>query len=415
MSKNLIIEKKCRLCGSKKIKKIFKLKPTPIIELYESKKSKAIEHKKYPQTVSRCSTCKHVQIIESVKPEYMWSKYTYLSSQTRGIVNHFFKFSNKIKKNFEVKDQFIIDIGGNDGSLLTNFKECSNRLNIEPSKNVTKLCKDKKIKVLNNYLSKKIVPDIILKNGKAKIIFAFNVFAHTRSVREFVKCIKMLLCDDGIFIFEAQYLGDIYNKFILGTFFHEHMSHHSIYSLNKIFKENGMRLFFVEKNNIQNGSILGYVSKNQNIKIDKSVDNFLKYEKLKKINSTKKLKEFKSKIEQQKRKTQKLLKGKKLSLIGYGSARSGVIYTENFGIDYPKIIFDDHKLKRNKYAPYYGSKIVPTKQLKKYSNSICVILAYIHYKKIIKNNINFLKKNNKFLIFFPKIKLINFKNHKKFI
>jgi len=110
------------------------------------------------------------------------------------------------------------------------------------------------------------------------MIFAFNVFAHTRSVGEFIKCIKMLLDNDGIFIFEAQYLGDIYNKFILGTFFHEHMSHHSVYSLNKAFKENGMRLFLLEKNNIQNGSILGYVTKNENINIDKSVDKYLKYE-----------------------------------------------------------------------------------------------------------------------------------------
>ena len=415
MNKNLIIEKKCRLCGSRKIKKIIKLEPTPIIELYESKKSKAIRHKKYPQTISRCNKCRHVQIIESVKPEYMWSKYTYLSSQTKGIVNHFLKFSNKIKKNFNIKDRFIIDIGGNDGSLLMNFKECSNRLNIEPSKSVTKLCKDKKIKVLNHYLTKKIIPNIISKHGKAKMIFAFNVFAHTRSVGEFIKCIKLLLDDDGIFVFEAQYLGDIYNKFILGTFFHEHMSHHSVYSLNKAFKENGMRLFLLEKNNIQNGSILGYVTKNENINIDKSVDKYLKYEKLKKINSIKKLKEFKSKIEFQKRKTQKILNRKNLSLLGYGSARSGVIYTENFGVEYPKTIFDDHRLKRNKYAPHYGSKILPTKQLKKYSNSICIILAYIHYKRIIKNNINFLKKNNNFFIFFPKPKLISLKNYKKFI
>lgn len=417
MINNLIVEKNCRLCGSNNIKKVFKLKPTPIIELYETSKQKALQHKKYPQTIARCSSCKHIQIIESVKPSYMWSNYTYLSSQTKGIKNHFRDFSRSVKKKYNIKNKFIIDIGGNDGSLLNNFNECSRRLNIEPSKSVTKFCKNKKISHLNEYLSLKIVPKIISKYEKAKLIFAFNVFAHTRSVKDFIKCIKNLLSDDGVFIFEAQYLGEIYKKFILGTFFHEHMSHHSIYSLNKVFKKNGLKLFSIKKNNIQNGSVLGFVTKesNKKIKIENSVNIFLRKEKKNKTNSLIELKKFISKIDEQKKLCQKILKENKKLLIGYGSARSGVIYTENYGIKYPKIIFDDHIFKTNKYSPYYGSKILPTKNLKDYQDTVCIILAYIHYKKIIKKNIKFLKKNNKFLIFFPTPKLISIKNYTKYV
>ena len=270
--KKITIEKKCRLCRSVNIKKIFKLKPTPIIELYEKKKNDALRHKKFSQTIVRCNSCKHVQILESVNPNYMWSKYTYFSGQTKGISNHFSEFATKISKKYKLENKFIIDIGGNDGTLLKNFKNCSARLNIEPSKNVSKKCQDKKISVINEYFNKNIIPSILKKFGKAKMIFAFNVFAHTRSVDYFIKCISELLDDKGIFIFEAQYLGDILQKFILGTFFHEHMSHHSVFSLNKIFKKNGLELIKIEKNNIQNGSIIGYVAKSKKYKIDKSIN-----------------------------------------------------------------------------------------------------------------------------------------------
>ena len=115
------------------------------------------------------------------------------------------------------------------------------------------------------------------------------MFLLNRSVDYFIKCISELLDDKGIFIFEAQYLGDILQKFILGTFFHEHMSHHSVFSLNKIFKKNGLELIKIEKNNIQNGSIIGYVAKSKKYKIDKSINQYLNKEKKEKTNTVSEL------------------------------------------------------------------------------------------------------------------------------
>ena len=53
------------------------------------------------------------------------------------------------------------------------------------------------------------------------------------------------------FVFECQYLSDIYKKKILGTIFHEHMYHHSVTSLNNLFNTYDLQLFDVERVNIQ--------------------------------------------------------------------------------------------------------------------------------------------------------------------
>ena len=81
------------------------------------------------------------------------------------------------------------------------------------------------------------------------------------------------------------------------------------------------------------------------------------------------------------------------------------ILAVNYGIDKVlKYLFDDHPLKVNKYSSFNGLKVLPTKNLIKVNPSICVILAYLHAKKIIKNNIKYLKSGGKFLILFPVIK-----------
>ena len=413
--KYLKIEKNCRGCGSAKIKKIIKLKDTPINELYEDTLKRSLKHKKYPQTIARCNDCSHIQIIETINRNYMWKKYTYYSSQNMEVVKHFKLFSQKLKKKYNLNNELIVDIGSGDGSLLRNFINKSKTVGVEPSKNVSKNAKKIGIKIINRYFDDQSVNLILNFPKKAKIVTAFNVFAHTPNLSKFIERVKKILDKEGVFIFEAQYLGDIFEKFILGTFFHEHMSHHSVFCLSKLFAKYNLRIIKVEKNNNQNGSIIGYVvHKDSLIKPDNTVKKMLIYEKNKKINTLKTLKTFKNKIKNFKKISKNILKNYN-DYYGFGSARSGPIYSENFGIKYPKIVFDDHIDKVNKYIPFYGTKIYPTRLLKKFEKKLIIILAYVYSKKIIQNNIKNIKNGYEFFVFYPKPKLINKENYKKYL
>jgi hypothetical protein len=95
------------------------------------------------------------------------------------------------------------------------------------------------------------------KHGPASVITAFNVFAHADDMNGMAACIRYMLADDGVFQFEAQYLGDILDKMLLGTIFHEHMSHHSIKPMKIFLEKHGLELIDVERVNIQMGSIIG--------------------------------------------------------------------------------------------------------------------------------------------------------------
>lgn len=409
------ISKHCRLCNSKEINVLLKLKPVPLGEVYFAKKYLSEKVRSYPFSLGMCKSCKNVQTMEVVKSKLLWNNYTYFSSQTKYILKHFKNISNKIIKKFKLKkEDLVFDIGSNDGSLLNFFKiKNINVLGIDPADNLVKFSNKRKIKTLRGLFDYKASKEILKKNKRPKIITAFNVFAHTEDLRGMVRGIKYLLADDGVFIFEVQYLNDIYDKKILGTFFHEHMYHYSLYTLKKLFNSFGMSLFDAEKVNIQKGSIIGYVKK-KNFPESKGIKKLLKNEKIKKINCKEMLKKFEKFIKIEKKKSEHIFK-KYEKISAYGAARSGPVLAENLCVPEKfDFIFDDHKMKFNKYSGYRSLKVLPTKCIKTLKPDLCVILAYLHSKKIINQNREYIKKGGNFLILYPRVKLINSKNYKKY-
>ena len=62
--------------------------------------------------------------MEVVNPKILWKDYTYISGQTNAIKDHFNLFAKKTIKRFNLsKNDLIVDIGSNDGSLLNYFKK----------------------------------------------------------------------------------------------------------------------------------------------------------------------------------------------------------------------------------------------------------------------------------------------------
>ena len=408
----------CRICKSEKIKIIFTLAEIPIPEVYNKNKKVALKKKRFPQTIVRCSNCKHIQIKETINQKNLWKNYTYYSNQTKAIESHFKKLATKIISNYNLKNNdLVVDIGSNDGTFLKMFKKKTKVLGIDPAKTVANYAiKKNKIPTLINYFDKRAVTKIEKKYKKPKIVLAFNVFAHTPSMINFVKNVKKILDTEGIFIFEAQYLGDILQNNILGTFFHEHISHHSIYSLNKLFNSFNLKFLKIENINIQKGSILGFVTHEKNkIKPDTSVKKFILNEKKNKINTVKILKNFYKNVKKNADIAKKLTQNYKV-ISGFGAARSGPTLLRNFKIENKiNLILDNHPMKVNRYTPSSGIKILNSSNLLKLKPKLTIILAYLHNKKIIKKNLKYIKSGGVFMILYPYPRLINNKNYRKYL
>ena len=69
------------------------------------------------------------------------------------------------------------------------------------------------------------------------------MFAHNDDLASIARGVSNLLQDNGLFCFEVSYLYDIINKCLIGTQFHEHLSHHSLSSLIPFLRQFNLHLF----------------------------------------------------------------------------------------------------------------------------------------------------------------------------
>ena len=413
------VSKNCRLCNHKNISLAFRFEKMPLSEKYFSKKDKVLISKKYPFSVGFCQKCKNVQTMEIINNKNLWGGYTYFSSQTKAIIDHFKKISSQIISKFKLeKNDLVLDIGSNDGTFLSFFKRKNIKvLGVDPSKEVANVANKKKIKTINTFFNYNISQLILSKYKKPKIITCFNTFAHVEKLNEIVASIKNILSSDGNFIFECQYLEDILKKKILGTFFHEHLYHHSVHSLKNLFNKHDLDLYLVEKVNIQKGSIIGYVKHKKTNATQNKLTKILQQEKKNGTINLKNIKLLKTFVVSQKKKILQILKiNNYKGISGYGAARSGPTFIYNYGLEkFINYIFDDHPSKKNKFSSMNKIKILSTKKLNIENTKICIILAYLHQKKIIKKNIKFLQSGGLFICLYPKVVKINLKNHKKYL
>ena len=411
----------CRLCGSSFIRPVIPLHPIPIGEHY-TKESSKFDAARFPIDIYQCSECSAVQTNDDIDNNFLWKDYTYFSGQTKKIIEHFNEFSKYILNNYTIPNKNILDIGSNDGTLLKQFKSNGFSVQgIDPADTVVKEARKNGIPTELGLFNEKNCKKFF-KNKKFDIITAFNVFAHSQEMQNMAKTVFDLLKEDGIFCFEVQYLVDIIKKNILGTFFHEHMIHYSYKSAKNFLGQFNLEIIDYQRNNIQHGSIIfiaakknSLLNKKNTVKLNE-LDN--EEEKLGLLGTEWASTFYKNITNTRKKVTEFIDENsiKKNSLAGYGAARSGPTIAIQFEIDnYINILFDDHKSKKNKYAPFKSLKVIETKFLSFKNYPFTVILAYIHYKQIIKNHLNYLRDGGSFIILWPFFKVINKENYSKYV
>ncbi len=78
------------------------------------------------------------------------------------------------------------------------------------------------------------------EQGEAQLFCANNVFAHIDNMSDVVKGIRLLLADDGAFVFEVSYIVDMIDNMVFDTIYHEHVSHHALIPLETFLNRHDM-------------------------------------------------------------------------------------------------------------------------------------------------------------------------------
>ena len=348
----------CYICKKNDLTEILDLgnHPPPLILLSENE-LKTKSEPLFPLKLFLCEVCGLVQLDDAVDPELLFRDYSYTSSASVSFKNHLHSFAKKIVEKYGLtKDDLVIDIASNDGTLLQGFLSHDVKvLGIEPS-NVAKLAEEKGVTTVNDFFDEKIANEILQKYGKAKIITATNVFAHIHKLDSLMNGIKVLLDDDGSFISENHYLKDLIEKLEYDTIYHEHLRYYGLSQLVTLFEKYDMEVYHVERIPTHGGSIRVFACQKNTHEITSSVVSLLMEEKEMRLTSKQTLLDFAEKVHENKSELLYILKklqseGKKVVGISAPARSCTVLNFCNIDSSLLNYITESSSLKIGKFTP----------------------------------------------------------------
>jgi len=383
---------KCLLCDKIEVENIIVFPETPLANSLSSHKDKQNNQKFHPLNLGLCKECGHVQLTYRVPPSILFKDYPYLSNSNNETASRFSKLAEEINLNFPNKNKkFALEIGSNDGYLLSLLRLNNWQvLGVDPSENAANLANSKGITTITSFFSKNVARKIRKNFGQPDIIIANNVLAHTNKMRDIFNGIELLMGDNTLFIMEFSYVLDVFEKLLLDTIYHEHMSYHSINSLFKFLSNFDLQIVDVTRFNAHGGSARIYVKKYKKNSIpNQKVTDLQAIEQSVGLATKKAWSQFEGKLGQLKQsinnELDKIFNDGK-SIIGFGVPAKFTTLFHILGLNenHFKYIVDDNPLKHGKLAPGTNLEIYPTEKLVSEKPDFVFIFSWNYQDEISK-------------------------------
>jgi SAM-dependent methyltransferase len=292
----------CQICASPNLRSAVFLGYVPPVNTMLPVESTPDAELRFPLELLRCDDCSLVQIGYEVDPRILFPhSYPYLSGTTRILRDNFRDLARQCRDLFGIGgSDLVIDVGANDGTLLTPFAELGCKtLGIEPSQ-AADVATSRGITMIKDYFSRETAQRAVEQHGRARIVTAANVFAHIPHVHDIVEAIKSMLVPGGVFVSESHYLLDLVRTVQYDTVYHEHLRYYSLASLRYLFESHDLEVFRVKRIPTHGGSIRVFAAAPGTYPVDASVRECLDEEQQAGLDEADALADFRRRVMQSK-------------------------------------------------------------------------------------------------------------------
>ena len=263
----------CQVCGHAPLSRALSLGYMPPVNQMVPVGQPARQQCWFPTELLHCPRCELVQLGLAVDPIIIFPpEYPYTSGTTKLLRDNFSELYREASAMLKLSSQdLVVDIGSNDGTLLSNFKAGGHRvLGIEPT-DVGRIAAEKGIPTLARYFTPAVAREVSREHGQARIVTAANCFAHIEDVHAVLAGILDMLAPNGVFISESHYLIGLMDRLQYDTVYHEHLRYYSLTSLAHLLEMHGLEIFHARPIPTHGGSIRVYAARPHEQKISDSV------------------------------------------------------------------------------------------------------------------------------------------------
>ena len=126
---------KCQVCGSSELELVLDVGHQPLCDSLLDAKSLFKPEITYPLRLFRCTNCTLTQLDYVVQDVVYAPNYPYRSGITKELAIYQKAFAKEVAEKIDLNEgSLCVDIGSNDGTLLTGFKKLKMRaLGVEPT------------------------------------------------------------------------------------------------------------------------------------------------------------------------------------------------------------------------------------------------------------------------------------------
>jgi hypothetical protein len=337
--------------------------------------------------------------------------YGYRSSLNRSMVDHLrAKAARLIALAAPASGDVVLDIGSNDGTLLSFYPATLKRVGMDPTAGKFRAFYDPQIEVIADFFSAAAFTARVGAR-KATIITSIAMLYDLEDPIQFVEQVAEVLADDGVWHFEQSYLPAMLARNAYDTICHEHVEYYALKQIEWMIDRCGLKIIDVEENEVNGGSLAVTVAKRSSHfpECSTAVVEMLKSER--KLEALAPFEAFRERVLGHRERLTELvagLCGNGARVLGYGASTKGNVILQFCGLTTAQIpaIADVNPEKFGRVTPGTGIPIISEEEAHAMNPDYLLVLPWHFRKNLVDRESAFLRRGGKLIFPLPEIEIV---------
>lgn len=405
----------CRICGNNDLRSVLNLGEQCLTGRFPASPSQRLT--RGPLELVKCHgplSCGLVQLHHIYDPDEMYGPgYGYRSSLNRSMVDHLRQAVTTLCQRAEPRpDDLVLDIGSNDGTLLSFYpEEGATLVGIDPSAEQFRKYYRKDIQLIVDYFSAEVFARRF-GGRKARIVTSIAMFYDLADPLAFMRGVAGILADDGVWLFEQSYMPTMLKVNAYDTVCHEHLEYYGLRQIHRMAELSGLRICDVTLDNVNGGSFaVTAVKAGSSVPTnDKVVNAMLEQERAEGLDTLAPYEAFARRVSDHRDKLRALLaslkaKGKKV--LGYGASTKGNVVLQYCGItpDELPAIAEVNQDKFGCFTPGTNIPIISEAEARDRKPDYFLVFPWHFRDNILKREAGWINGGGKMILPFPQIEI----------
>jgi hypothetical protein len=363
------------------------------------------------------------QLFDTVDPKQMYDRYWYESGINASMREHLYSIADQAQEFVSLnRNDVVLDIAANDGTLLSRYPEHVTRLGIDPSSVArSSAAYGGKIQLVNDFFSQKSYESAT--SQKAKIITVIAMFYDLSDPASFLADVRNIIAEDGVLVIQLSYTPLMLAQREFGNICHEHVFYHTLHSLRTLLTEAGFSLVDAQLNDTNGGSLRVYATPLERpgklkcplhwLSIGTArLNSLIEYENNLELDTPIPYLKFASEIEELKNQTVTWLeeqRERKKLVVGYGASTKANVLLQYYGIT-PELLPCIAEANQNKWGlSTIGSEIpiISEAEMRKMRPDYLLALPWFFISYFLKREADLLATGTRFVMPQPELTVID--------